>query len=245
VCQDGCAIIRSCHSCHAPSLPNPPSRYGPPLGSHRGFHYNGADESVVPELRRSERCACVATVLPLTLTIHPFVPPVARQIGIGSAVRHLVNTSAPPAFDDGSGGGGLSSSPPPLRHLRVLRTVDGLSDHLSVCVEGAGGGGGVKVGSPIQYRYWRELSEEGGTAQLRRQHACGSVAGGRGRDGPSHEGLYYHFMCSKWSAAFWALGQDNTTSCSISSPASVIGSYGTAHVPSRLRHQCSVHGVGR
>ena len=171
------------------------------------------------------------------------------EVGVGSAVRVLVNTSAPPAFDAGDASS-AGDDAPASRHLRVLRTVDGFSDHLSVCIEGSGGGVGIGAGTPVQYRYWWE----GG--RLWRQHACGAVAGGLVPSAPPKQGLYYHFMCSKWSAAFW--GRGNTSGSDIRHEEAGGGSDGDVLsteavrgyaddlvVPERLRLQCSVRGGGR
>jgi hypothetical protein len=62
------------------------------------------------------------------------------------------------------------------------------------------------------------------------------LAGGRGPDGAIHEGLFFHFMCSKWSAAFGANFTDNKLTAI---------SYGEKHIPLRLRQQCRMRGGGR
>lgn len=173
------------------------------------------------------------------------------EVGVGSAVRVLVNVSAPPAFEANDASAGDDA--PATRHLRALRTVDGFSDHLSVCIEGSGGGVGIGAGTPVQYRYLWECG------RLWRQHACGAVAGGRVPSAPPKEGLYYHFMCSKWSAAFWGGGEgggseifheagDDVSGGSggdILSAEAVQGYAEGLMVPERLRNQCSVRGGGR
>lgn len=62
------------------------------------------------------------------------------------------------------------------------------------------------------------------------------------------EGLFFHFMCSKWSASFWAFGSGNSSNLSydeLSDLEAKPSKYGVGHVPSQLRQQCHVRGGGR